>query len=246
MDFITTWAEPRPSNRGRTKMKLLKIKKLTGTIRVITGLHIGAGNDAVEIGGMDNPIIKNPVTTEPYIPGSSLKGKMRSLMEWKTGKVLETKGEPCNCGECEICRVFGTAAANGKDKEKALRRGPTRITLRDAHLSTESHLAAIEKDIPLVEEKNENSINRITAKANPRPMERVTPGTAFDFELLYRVIDTGDGGKMDEENFESVVLSALTLLENDFLGGGGSRGNGKIKFEGLKDETGADVSLPGA
>ncbi len=225
-------------------MKLLKIKKLTGTIRVITGLHIGAGNDAVEIGGMDNPIIKNPVTDEPYIPGSSLKGKLRALMEWKTGKVLQNKGNPCNCGECEICRVFGTAAANEKDKEKALRRGPTRITVRDAPLSATSHNAKINNYVPLVEEKNENSINRITAKANPRPMERVTPGTSFDFELLYRVIDTGEDGKVDEENFQSVVLTGMALLEKDFLGGGGSRGNGKIKFENLKDETGAPVTLP--
>ena len=91
-------------------MKQIGLKKITGKIVVKTGLHIGAGNDKVEIGGMDNPIIRNPLTREPYIPGSSIKGKMRSLMEWKLEKIDMKKGGPCACGkpDCPICRVFGS------------------------------------------------------------------------------------------------------------------------------------------
>jgi len=205
-------------------------------------------NDTIEIGGMDNPIIKNPVSGEPYIPGSSLKGKMRALIEWSMGKLISSNsknaGEPCACGQCEICRVFGTSAAKDSDREKALKRGPTRLIVRDATLSRESRDDFFNNDIPLVEEKHENSINRITAKANPRPIERVVPGTIFDFEIIYRIIDIGDNGKTDKDNFEKVVLKSMALLEYDYLGGGGSRGNGKILFENITDETNKEIKLP--
>ena len=119
-------------------MKQLKIKTLSGKIKVETGLHIGAGNDVIEIGGMDNPIIRNPKTKMPYIPGSSVKGKMRSLMEWKLGKVAQNNGKPCSCGKCEVCRVFGVSAANRSDEEEqAGQRGPTRLIVRDAEISYE-------------------------------------------------------------------------------------------------------------
>jgi CRISPR-associated protein Csm3 len=228
-------------------MKQLKVKRIKGKINVVTGLHIGAGSDTIEIGGMDNPIIKNPVTKEPYIPGSSIKGKMRSLIEWSMGKLLtnpQKKGEPCSCGECVVCRVFGASAANNNDREKALRRGPTRLIVRDAELSEESRRDFLENEVPLVEEKYENSINRITATANPRPIETPVPGTKFDFEISYRVIDTDDAGKSDEDSYVSVVLKSLALLQVDYLGGGGSRGNGKIIFENLMDEEGKEIKLP--
>jgi CRISPR-associated protein Csm3 len=99
-------------------------------------------------------------------------------------------------------------------------------------------------DIPVIEEKHENSINRITAKAIPRPIERVVPGAEFDFSLSYRIIDTNDDGAEDEKNFKEIVLYALAMLEHDYLGGGGSRGSGKIKFIGLKDENEKEVTLP--
>ena len=95
----------------------------------------------------------------------------------------------------------------------------------------------------IVEEKNENSLNRITAEANPRPIERIVPGVEFDFEISYRVIDTDDGGKTDEKYFKEVVLESLKLLQDDYLGGGGSRGNGQIEFKDLVDEDNNPVNL---
>lgn len=232
-------------------MKQVALKKIKGQIEVVTGLHIGAGNDSIEIGGMDNPIIKTPHNDEPYIPGSSIKGKMRSLTEWLTGKLFNGRvdGDPCACGspDCEVCRVFGASAANERDQkqyEAALQRGPTRLIIRDCNLSKDSR-SVLENGGILLEEKHENSINRITAKANPRPMERVVPGTTFDFELVYRILDTGDGGKTDQDNFEKVVLKALRMLEVDYLGGGGSRGNGRIRFLDLQDEGGNAIDLAG-
>ena len=221
-------------------MKQVETKKITGKIVVKTGLHIGAGTDEVHIGGVDSPILRNPLNLEPYIPGSSLKGKMRSIMEWKLNK-LAADGNPCDCGktECPICRIFGSA--NSKSEETK-GRGPTRLIVRDAVLSEKSkELFYDSKEI--VEVKAENSINRITAKANPRFLERVVPGVEFDFEISYRVIDTGDGGKMDRDYFESVVKESLKILQSDYLGGGGSRGNGQIEFADLKDENGNAITL---
>jgi len=214
------------------------LKKLKGKIVVKTGLHIGGGNDKVEIGGIDNPVIRNPLTLEPYIPGSSIKGKMRALLEWKNNKVKDSNGEPCKCMEhdCPICRVFGSG--NSKE-EKAKIRGPSRLIIRDAEL-TDDYIEKFHDGQPIIEEKTENTINRITAVANPRQMERVIPNVTFNFELVYRIIDTGHKGKdgklLDEEYFDTVVIEGLKLLEKDYLGGGGTRGNGRIKFVDLKDE----------
>lgn len=222
-------------------MKQIATKRITGRIVVKTGLHIGAGSDKVEIGGMDNPVIRNPLTREPYIPGSSIKGKMRSLMEWKLDKLKDSDGKVCPCGgaECKICRVFGSA--NTKS-EKAKDRGPTRLIVRDAAL-TSDWKEKFKAGKPIVEEKSENSLNRITAEANPRPVERVVPGVEFDFEIAYRVIDTGDGGTTDEKYFQEVVLEGLKLLQKDYLGGGGSRGNGQIEFRDLVDENNSAIEL---
>jgi CRISPR-associated protein Csm3 len=222
----------------KKSMQQLQTKQLKGLIEVITGLHVGAGNNAIEIGGMDNPVVKNPVSSEPYIPGSSIKGKMRSLAEWFYGKMStdsKTPGAVCDCGKpnCKICRVFGTnAARNGAERALALKRGPTRLIVRDAPLRKDTD--GFKGDV-LIEEKWENTINRITAVANPRQIERVVPGTVFDFDVSYRVMDVNEGANsIDDKYFCDVVLLSLYLLEHDYLGGGGSRGNGKIIFKSLK------------
>jgi CRISPR-associated protein Csm3 len=224
-------------------MKQIKLKKITGQIVVKTGLHIGAGNAKVEIGGMDNPVIRDPYTRHPFIPGSSIKGNMRSLLEWKFNKVQQNGGKPCGCGktDCEICRVFGSANSS-KNSDDAKSRGPSRLIVRDA-FRTKEWLKNYLDGKPLIEEKSENTLNRITAEANPRQMERVVPGVAFEFDLAYRIIDTGDNGQKDEEYFEKVVKEGLRLLQNDYLGGGGTRGSGRIEFTALKDEAGNEITL---
>lgn len=223
--------------------RLVKIRTVRGTLVVKTGLHIGAGNDRIEIGGMDNPIIKDPSDGMPYIPGSSVKGKMRSLLELLYDKVARNEGRPCSCGrsDCPVCRVFG-AAIDRKNDLEARKRGPTRLIVRDSRMSQASR----EKfKSAVVEEKNENSLNRITAEANPRPIERVVPGVEFDFEIAYRIFDIeGDGGKTDESYFVKTVLAGMALLQRDYLGGGGSRGSGRIEFKDLVDDSGTSVPLP--
>ena len=221
----------------KTDWRLKKVKRISGQIKVLTGLHIGGPAEAMEIGGIDNPIIRNPANSEPYIPGSSLKGKMRSLMEWHLG-LLDKEGKPYVSDDvrCPITRVFGTMAGS-------LPIGPTRLVVRDCHLSAKDRDRAIRGE-PVAEIKYENSINRITAMANPRPLERVVPGVSFDLDIAYRVLDTGEGGEIDEKYFGDVVLVALSLLQQDCLGGSGSRGSGKIEFLNLKDEQGKALTLP--
>ncbi len=218
-------------------MKLKTIKKITGKIVVETGLHIGGSVESMEIGGVDNPIIKNPANGEPYIPGSSLKGKMRSLMEWELGK-MGSDGKPCDCAkdDCPICRIFGSSASNNNQT------GPTRLMVRDSFLS-KSTRDKFKNGMEITEIKHENSINRITAMANPRPLERVNPGVEFDLDISFKVIDSGDGGSFDEKAFKDVALKALALVQYDSLGGSGSRGCGKVRFE-LKDEKGENLEMP--
>ncbi|MBC7333429.1 MAG: type III-A CRISPR-associated RAMP protein Csm3 [Actinobacteria bacterium] len=209
-------------------MNIKKIVFVKGQIKALTGLHIGGSSDIIEIGGNDNPVIKNPVTGDPYIPASSLKGKMRMLLEWRLGKIgNDGKIHVCIEKDCPICRIFGVPS------NKNVGIGPSRLIVRDAELNPEWKKKAELKETLLTEDKYENWVNRLTAKADPRQVERVVPGALFDFELVYKVFDMGDGGKLDEDYFK-YVLEALKLVEVDYLGGLGSRGSGKVRFINLK------------
>jgi len=210
-------------------MKLLETVLIKGIIKVKTGLHIGAGRDNIEIGGLDLPVIKNPRTEQPYIPGSSLKGKIRFLTEWSTPDSLDRDGKVHSCKEadCAICRIFGA----GKTGDAAEGRGPTRALVRDASLVLgEGEMYNPEK---FMEVKYENVINRMTGTAeHPRPIERVVPDTRFAFEVAFRIFDTGDGGARDWECLK-IFAEGMRRLEADTLGGSGSRGSGKVAFEDI-------------
>lgn len=209
-------------------MRLLEIKNIKGTIELLSGLRVGGDSGAIEIGGNDNPIIRNPITKEPYIPGSSIKGKMRSLSEWYLGRV-KTGGEVHTCREehCPICKVYGKSAG---DNTTVL--GPTRLIVRDSYLTEESryHLNTLKETKGTdTEMKCENFVNRITSIPTPRNMERVPQGIYFNVEMSYKVFDMDDKGKEDLDNLEN-VKKALKLLQLDGIGGGVSRGNGHVKI----------------
>jgi len=202
-----------------------------GGIECETGLQIGGGQESLEIGGVDQPVVKDPISGKPYIPGSSLKGKMRSLTEWDKG-VVERDGEPHSCDgdeaiDCEVCRIFGTPA------ETNAKTGPTRLSVRDAYPTDETieDWKDIEGPLPYTEMKSENYINRVTSEANPRDFERVTAGSEFEYEFVYGVYDLDDGGDTDIQNL-SVVERAMVLLEDSSLGASGSRGYGSVRFHG--------------
>jgi CRISPR-associated protein Csm3 len=199
-------------------LRLIKHIPVKGTITCLTGLRIGGTKEDIEIGGMDNPIIRHPVTREPYIPGSSLKGKLRSTLEYAYGKV-GSNGNPCGCtsSDCPICTLFGPHI---QGRRLAHDLGPTRLLVRDATL------IAREDGHDWVEIKTENMIDRRTGAAtNPRPSERVAAGTQFHFEISVRIFD-GD----DEPKFKSILREGLSLIEKEYLGASGSRGYGQVKF----------------
>lgn len=212
-------------------MKLLGNVVLSGQLECRTGLHIGE-EGMLEIGGINNPVVKSPATGHPYIPGSSIKGKMRSLMEWNEGVVEEGEDDinihTCTdeaAVDCTVCRVFGTPA------ETDAKTGPTRLSVRDAYPTNDT--IELWKDLntslPYTEVKSENTIDRVTSEANPRDVERVPKESEFEYELVYGVYDLDDGGKPDFENLKAVER-ALYLLEDSSLGGNGSRGYGKVTF----------------
>ncbi|GAB4375351.1 MAG: type III-A CRISPR-associated RAMP protein Csm3 [Calditrichia bacterium] len=208
--------------------KLIANIILKGRIRTVTGLLIGSPKVAFEIGGVDKYVLRDPESKLPYIPGSSLKGKMRMLIEFAEGKIhINNKGEgkPCQCGACVVCFIFGNPA---EVSEKA-RKGPTRLIVRDAY-PTKNTIAMwenVESELLYTEYKGENSLDRITSAANPRFFERVVPRSEFDLEMVYSVYDF-DG--VNDLNNLKYVYQALHLLEHSSLGGHGSRGYGKVAF----------------
>ncbi|MEJ5234053.1 MAG: type III-A CRISPR-associated RAMP protein Csm3 [Geminicoccaceae bacterium] len=227
--------------------KLLGVATLGGRIVALTGLHIGAGKDTVEIGGIDLPVIRHPHTREPYIPGSSLKGKLRFMLEWVFGKVRtdgrawgfnadSRSGQTLDTDD-PILRIFGSSIPR-KDWEQAGKKdpGPTRLVVRDAFLDPAWVKKTVEAGNSLTEEKMEVSIDRIAGKALDRGLrrtERVVAGAEFLFDLSFRVYDTGDGGKRDQECLNWLLLG-LWLVEQDALGGSGSRGYGRVRFDKLR------------
>ncbi|HPE21255.1 MAG TPA: type III-A CRISPR-associated RAMP protein Csm3 [Candidatus Mcinerneyibacteriales bacterium] len=231
------------------EMRLLGKVMIRGKIKALSGLHIGAGSNALDIGGIDNPVIKDSAG-RPYIPGSSLKGKMRCLLERyegypegtfetsEKGLVVKTEFKKDYDKETGInltgpvAKTFGIGASSDSDM------GPTRFYCRDAYLSEKTLKDMKEKsdefeemEMDYTESKWENTIHRLTSKAsNPRIMERVPAGAEFDAEFVYNIYT-----EEDLDDFEHIIRG-IKLLEDDFIGGSGTRGSGHIAFQGLSVE----------
>lgn len=227
-------------------MQLKTIHTLKATLVLQTGLHIGAGDGEMHIGGTDNPVIKHPYSNHPYIPGSSLKGKIRSLLEWRSGMVQEKPlgltdwqhaKEPQKSLVMAILRLFGVSGGDQIDVETAKQIGPTRLAFWDCSLQP-AWVDEVGNLQMLTEVKSENVINRISGTAqHPRQTERVPAGARFDFRLSIKSLD------QDNNDLLQTLLVGLRLLELDSLGGGGSRGNGKVVFENITLD-GASIELP--
>ena len=199
--------------------KLVKKIKIQTSITLVTGLHIGGSSDNVEIGGIDNPVIKLATRgNEPYIPGSSLKGKMRCLLE-------QTAGAPKVGMDQKVNNLFGITESRTLNTDNK----PSKLIVRDAILSKESKealLACDNLDMPYTENKWENVIDRTKGVAeHPRQSERVPAGAVFNAEFVLNIWDDDK-----EEELLALFEKGIRLLENDYLGGCGSRGYGQIKF----------------
>lgn len=196
--------------------------QITGKIEVVTGMHIGGSGEFSAIGAVDNPVIKDSRSRLPMIPGSSLKGKLRTLLARKYNADAFSSHK---YDDIRIKRLFGSST-----ESKSII--PCRLIFSDAVLESESRDKILESGATGVTEvKFENTINRATGVANPRQIERVVRGAEFPLDIVYDVIDL----KEIAEDFE-ILADGLNLLQYDYIGGNGSRGYGKIKFKDLDME----------
>jgi len=209
-------------------MQLFKKIFIKGTVEILTGIHIGDSKESVEIGGVDSPVVRRKDNNQPYIPGSTIKGKMRSLLE-----VLDGQEETFQQPDHTIGKLFG-AIAPPNEKIKGT---PSRLIVRDAYLTDDSANNLGESgftDMPYTEIKTENTINRITGVSDRglRNIERIPAGAFFDVCFIINIISSSEEeAKSSEEQYLKLFNSGIKLLEDDYLGGSGSRGYGQVKFQ---------------
>ena len=230
----------------QTRLQLVGKLILEANIECLTGLHIGAGKGSLEIGGADNPVVKDAFG-RPYIPGSSLRGKLRSLLEQASGLITpgelvylsrrkgqEVRIHQSNRPDDDICLLFGRSPGRMErvegDAFENTTASPARLTVSDAPLDMASITLQMRENLDdeLTEVKNENAIDRITSQANPRTLERVPAGARFQVRFVLDVLCEEDKALVAR------LFEGLRLLEDDALGGGGSRGSGRIQFSSAR------------
>lgn len=231
------------SHTAETKLGLIGKLLIDGEMICETGLHVGAGKGSLDLGGADNPVVKDAFG-RPYVPGSTLRGKLRSLLEQSAGLVSpadliylsrrrgqEVRIHQSNDPGDEICLLFGRnpgrmerVSGEAFDTTYAT---PARLTAYDAPLDLESITAQMRENLDdeLTEVKSENAIDRVTCQANARTLERVPAGARFRVRFVLDILCAED------RELLAKILEGLRLLEDDSLGGGGSRGNGRVRFE---------------
>lgn len=233
------------NNNGKLVKKIL----IEGLITAKTGLHIGGSSVGMSIGGADATVVRNPITNEPYIPGSSLKGKMRSLLEKVEGKFGPSIGEHIQKGPLTefvkagnglteedarrinlIVKIFGTMPEKIKDENgNRIEEVPSRLIVRDCEMHQDSVTKLSQSkdtDMPFTEVKTEVVIDRITSAATPRQLERVPAGAVFNMRMILNVYD-GD----NEKDMLEKIFEGLALVQNDYLGGKGTRGSGEVDIK---------------
>jgi len=234
------------SHTPQTELKFLGKLILEGVLHCESGLHIGAGKGSLEIGGADNPVVKDAFG-RPYVPGSSLRGRLRSLLEQSGGfaipselvflsrrKGQEVRIHQSDRADDEICLLFGRNPGRmeklGGEQVESTVATPARLTVYDAPLDLDSITSQMRENLDdeLTEVKSENAIDRITSQANPRTLERVPAGARFQVRFVLDILCEEDKALLAR------LAEGLRLLEDDTLGGGGSRGSGRVRFSGLR------------
>jgi len=229
-----------------TELRLVGKLILEADMRCETGLHIGAGKGSLEIGGADNPVVKDAYG-RPYVPGSSLRGKLRSLLEQAMGMAVpselvylsrrrgqEVRIHQSDRPDDEICLLFGRSPGRMERVTGEVLEGvsatPARLAVYDAPLELASITDSMRENLDdeLTEVKSENAIDRITAQANPRTLERVPAGARFKVRMVLDILCEEDKALLAR------LAEALRLLEDDSLGGGGSRGSGRVSFSNVR------------
>ncbi len=226
-------------NDNKYSFQLRIYVEIPVVVEVRTGLFIGG----LESDVADNPIIKDKYGY-PYIPGSSIKGRIRSILELLNGNI-DPSGGPRNpekalnlsnnpspdelrkVYEDVLARVFGYSPKNNRFF------GPTRIYIEDFVLEDKEGKSPLD----FMELKPENQIDRYTGQArNPRIVERIIPGSRFRGRIKIIAFDVKEGDKLikdaKSELKEALELALVGLKRLERLGLGGkiSRGYGQIKI----------------
>ncbi|MFB3779176.1 MAG: type III-A CRISPR-associated RAMP protein Csm3 [Bryobacteraceae bacterium] len=234
------------AHTANTELKLVGKLILEGELQCRTGLHIGAGKGSLEIGGADNPVAKDSFG-HPYVPGSSLRGRLRSLLEQARGvavpselvylsrrKGQEVRIHQSNRPDDEICLLFGRNAGRMErvsgEALESTQASPARLAVYDAPLDPDSITPQMRENLDdeLTEVKSENAIDRITSQANPRTLERVPAGARFQIRCVIDILC------QEDKVLPAVLVEGMRLLEDDTLGGGGSRGSGRVGFSKMR------------
>ena len=192
--------------------------EISGVIESLTGLHIGGGSQFAAIGAVDSVVIKDIQDDLPMIPGSSLKGKLRSLLSKQLSAGELPKGH--NQDDDRIKRLFGHAESKNPKT--------SRIYFSDIFMSEESREELENSDMDATEIKFENTITRSTGVANPRQIERAIKGISYNMSLIYNIENESE----IEEDFKLLKM-AFKLLKYDYLGANGSRGYGRVDIKDL-------------
>jgi len=211
-----------------TKRQLQAKYLISGHIELLSGMRIGGSATPMSIGLPDLTVIRNPLDQKPYIPGSSLKGKMRSLIEQNNGWIGKSKGSniqngPYDLADQPISRLFGFVNMNSEENETAA----SRLIVRDCPLINSEKFH--HTDLLYTESKVEVVIDRVTSQANPRTMERVPRGAIFSTEFVLNIFE---GDNLEESL--NLIKEGMRLLENDYLGSSGSRGYGQMEFKNVR------------
>jgi CRISPR-associated protein Csm3 len=212
----------------------------------LTGLHIGAGKGSLEIGGADNPVVKDAFG-RPVVPGSSLRGRMRSLLEQALGLtspeemvyLSRRRGQEVRIHQSDrpddpVCLLFGRNPGRMErvkgEALEARHATPARLAIYDAPLDADSITPQMREqlDDELTEVKSENAIDRITSQANPRTLERVPAGARFRVRMVVDILSE------DDRKLVPLVVQGMRLMEDAALGGSGSRGSGRIEFQNIR------------
>jgi CRISPR-associated protein Csm3 len=232
---------PIPMNNDMFPYQLHEKLFFQGFLTTVTGLVIGGSDTALSIGGLNKTVIRDPATGKPFIPGSSIKGKLRSLLELSAGCVGGPAGSIVHHGPCMDPGTDGAAlCGTAIDRQLADRlkvdpdlQRPSPLLVRDAYLLPDQVFKYA--DLGYTHTKTEVCIDRITAKANPRTLERVPPGARFRLDLVLNIFrEAGEDDAalaLKTERLVRLLYKGLQLLQDDYLGGNGSRGSGQVHVQ---------------
>jgi CRISPR-associated protein Csm3 len=234
------------SNHTTNELRLRGKLIIDASLVCLTGLHIGAGKGSLEIGGADNPVVKDAFG-RPVVPGSSVRGRIRSLLEKALGltepgemvylsrrRGQEVRIHQSDRVEDPIGQLFGRNPGRmERVRGEALEcrnAMPSRLAIYDAPLEEDSITPQMREqmDDELTEVKSENAVDRITAQANARTLERVPAGAKFRLRMVLDIYGEADA------QLAALVVQGLRLLEDSALGGGGSRGSGRVSLSGIR------------